>query len=983
MLLLLLANLKLLKGPAVKTFQYHKLHLWWCWVFWVFSPTNSCILCIMATSSCAQKWLSKFGFKVGYLNVCHLLNKISDIHTILSNANNCFHAFGFSETRLIDTVSDHMISVPGYNTIRRDAQAKLETGLVLYVHQSVNYKQINNFDKYGIECIWLQIHLKGTKPMLIGFLYRNPDERIEWFDRFELMMDDVLNHSTDIMLLGDFNIDLLKPHKKWKSLFESYNLSQLINTPTRKTLYSETLIDHIYVTNSYNIIETSVPMFGLSDHFPICLTWSKKGAKIPRCGHKCICFRNYKSFDTQNFLSDLCKANFSDIYQHTDPDEALASWYHTFLSIFNKHAPSKIKRVKFEAKPPWLTDEIHAAIAARDNLLRSNGKDEQFKKQRNKVTAMKRAARKKYFSELISSKKNTKLIWKAINQLSGKPPVSVTPSTGNLSADSINKHFISVAQKTVPVDHTKCNDLLALKDFCESKNIQSKCKFEFISVHEVYKELCLLKQTNSRGLDDLDSKILKISAPIISEHITYIYNLCIEKCHFPKAFKDAKVLPLFKSGDPNDPSNYRPISILSTLSKPLEKHLKGNLQSHFLTHDLFHPNQSGFRKNHSCHTLLTNLIEQWHENINNDLLSGTVFVDFAKAFDTIDHELLLRKLVMYGLCPESIKLVSSFLSDRRQAVLQGSVTSSLMPIKYGVPQGSVLGPILFLVYINDLPLNISISCELFADDTTLHNKGKNASLVCDNLQKDIDKVTKWSELNHMALHPHKSKFMLITTRQKRQNIKSKLPDLKVYDKVLAEVDSHNVLGLSIDNSLSWSAHVSSLSKKISKKVFQLNRIKHLLDEHTRKLFFHAYIQPDMDYASTCWDLASKNCLKRLESLYRRSLKVILLKSSSLLIEDYKKLNILPLNLRCRFNKGVLMYKIMNSLAPPYLYEKFSVKNIRDKSIVVIPRPRTDLFMSSLVYSGSKIWNDIPDYLKKKSSLSLFKTAYQKYLFQML
>ena len=388
-------------------------------------------------------------------------------------------------------------------------------------------------------------------------------------------------------------------------------------------------------------------------------------------------------------------------------------------------------------------------------------------------------------------------------------------------------------------------------------------------------------------------------------------------------------------------------------------------------------------KNHSCHTLLTNLLEQWHENINNDLLSGTVFVDFAKAFDTIDHDLLLKKLVMYGLSPGSLELVSSFLKNRRQAVLQDNVISPFMPITYGVLQGSVLGPILFTIYINDLPMNVSSSCELFADDTTVHNKGKNAELVCKHLQTDINKVMKWSELNHMALHPQKSKFMLVTTRQKRQNIKSKLTDLKVNGKVLEEVNSYKLLGLNIDNNLSWSHHVSTLSKKLSKKVFQLNRIKHFLDHHTRKLFFSAYIQPDIDYASTCWDLASKSCLKPLESLYRRSIKLIPLKSSSLLNEDYKKLNILPLNLRFRFNKGVFMYKVMKNLAPPYLYEKFPVKNIRGKSIIFTPRPRTDLFMSSLVHSGSKIWNELPEHLKQKSSLSLFKKAYQSYLFEML
>ena len=419
------------------------------------------------------------------------------------------------------------------------------------------------------------------------------------------------------------------------------------------------------------------------------------------------------------------------------------------------------------------------------------------------------------------------------------------------------------------------------------------------------------------------------------------------------------------------------------MSKPLEKHLKQNLLSHLTIYNLLHPNQSGFRARHSCHTALTNLIEQWHININNDLLTGTIFVDFAKAFDTIDHKLLLRKLAMYGLSSASLTLMASFLNDRRQAVYQDSKTSSFLPVKYGVPQGSVLGPILFSIYINDLPLHISSSCELFADDTTVHNTGKDVVSVCNTLQLDLDKLVVWTEFNHMALHPQKSKAMFVTTRQKRQNFKTKSTGLKIHDNILEEVNSYKLLGLVIDNNLCWLNHISTLSKKISKKVFQLNRIKHFLDQHTRKLFFYAYIKPDIDYASTCWDLASKNCLKRLESVYKRSLKLILLKSSALEINDYRELNILPFGMSCRCNKSVFMYKIMNDLAPSYLYERFHVKNIRNKITIVSPRPRTDLFKSSLMYSGSKLWNEAPAYLKSKSSLSSFKNAYHRYLFELL
>ena len=548
----------------------------------------------MDTTWRSNKWLHKYGFKIGYLNVCHIQNKLSDVPSILSNQNDNFHLFGFAESRLSSIVSDNIISVPGYNHVRRDCSKKLETGLVVYVHKSVNYKQLCIANKYNIECIWLQMSFKGSKPLVVGFLYRNPEERNEWFDRFELMMEEVYNYSLDVILLGDFNIDLLKPHNTWKQTYDLCNLSQLITEPTRVSSKHKTLIDHIYMSNPNTAIEISVPCYGLSDHFPVCVVWSKKGVRIPKSSHKIVSFRDYKSFNEQDFLTDLSKADFFSVYQLTDPEEALKRWYDTFLPVFNKHAPLKTKRVRQTPKPPWLTEDIAAEIIKRERLLLTTGKDDNFKRMRNIITNMKRNAKRKYYRELISSKKDTKSVWKAVNQLSGKKSVSPSSVGTGLPAELLNQHFITVAERTIHANNTQSNDLTVLRDFCMSKQITSTLDIPYMSVHEVYKELCSLKQSNCTGLDGLDVKILKASAIIISESLTYIYNLCIAKSQFPQALKDSKVLPVFKSGDASDPSNYRPISLLSILSKPIEKHIQNNVLSHLIEFDLFTPKSKRF-----------------------------------------------------------------------------------------------------------------------------------------------------------------------------------------------------------------------------------------------------------------------------------------------------------------------------------------------------------------------------------------------------
>ena len=214
---------------------------------------------------------------------------------------------------------------------------------------------------------------------------------------------------------------------------------------------------------------------------------------------------------------------------------------------------------------------------------------------------------------------------------------------------------------------------------------------------------------------------------------------------------------------------------------------------------------------------------------------------------------------------------------------------------------------MFSLYINDLPLYIKALCELFADDTSLHNHHTNLNTLMNSLQHSISLID-WTEMNHMALHPDKTKFMLITTRQKRQNLVPNLPPLTIKSDVIGEVQNHKVLGITIDNNLSWTPHVNALCKKISTKVFQLSRPKHFVNFLTRKLFFKSHIQSLIDYGSTLWDSTSKSTLKPLHSLHRRALKLILLKQSSLEQDDYNLLNVLPLHTKLKYNKGIYMKK---------------------------------------------------------------------------
>ena len=544
----------------------------------------------------------------------------------------------------------------------------------------------------------------------------------------------------------------------------------------------------------------------------MCVTWSKKGVKIPKIGHKTR-YRCFTSFNEHLFLQDLLSSPLSTVYNKTEPEDALNFWIDSFVSIYNKHAPYKRKRVKSFPKPKWFAKELQEAIYLRD-FLKRHGQHEESKKLRNAINSHKRAAKKKYFQDLLSDKNNSKSTWSAINQLTNKTSNPKHHVNINISAEQLNNHFSTIAEKIVTTNQkSRSNTLDKLREFCFSRNIQGKLDIPLMSVTDVYNALKHLKQSGTRDLDGLDNKILRLAAPIITTSLTYVFNLYITKSTFPNAFKIAKVIPLYKSGDSSNPSNYRPISIVSVLAKPLEKHINKHLLLHLDKYNLLHPSQSGFRKKHSCQTALTSLVEQWLSNINNDEFNGVIFVDFKKAFDVTDHNLLLRKLALYGMSDCVMDLLSSYISNRQQCVSVHAHTSSLSTMMHGIPEGSVLGPILFSLYINDLPLCIKALCELFADDTSLHDHHIDLNTLHASLQNSLDNLIDWTEMNHMALHPDKTKFMLITTRQKRQNIVSHFHPLTVQGIIIEEVQKHRVLGVIIDNNLSWTPYVKSLCKK--------------------------------------------------------------------------------------------------------------------------------------------------------------------------
>ena len=425
----------------------------------------------------------------------------------------------------------------------------------------------------------------------------------------------------------------------------------------------------------------------------------------------------------------------------------------------------------------------------------------------------------------------------------------------------------------------------------------------------------------SAGLDGIGPKILKLSADIISPSLTFLINKSIITGHFPDKLKHARITPIHNGGSTYFPSNYRPISVLCTISKIFERHVPvcSQLYKYLNDRKLLHISQSGFRQGHSCQTALTELIDEWWKYLDNGELVGTIFIDFCKAFDLVNHIILLEKLHFYQIGGTELNWIKSYLSNRKQEVHQGNIISGKHTVKYGVPQGSILGPLLFIIYINDLPLHVEKSnIDLYADDSTMHYHDMCAENINIVLQNDIDAVKAWCNNNSMKINTQKTKCMKICSKGKL--IRSSELCVKIEENLIETVHSYKLLGIDIDLNLEWEDHVNRICKIISSKISLLQKLKDYLPIHVRQIFYTSYILPYIDYCSTVWGEVHKKDSDRITKLQKRAARIILECDMSVPSNFmFSTLKWVPFVEKVKFQKSVLMYKVLHRLVTEYIF----------------------------------------------------------------
>ena len=484
------------------------------------------------------------------------------------------------------------------------------------------------------------------------------------------------------------------------------------------------------------------------------------------------------------------------------------------------------------------------------------------------------------------------------------------------------------------------------------------------------------------GLDDISSLFLRDGADCIIGPITHIINTSIITETVPAAFKEAKVIPLFKKGSTLDPGNYRPVSILNVLSKILERAVHSQLSEYLEKRGLLFENQSGFRSGYSTDSCLIGLTDCIKGELGKGNLVGMVMIDLQKAFDTVDHAILRDKLQSIGV--SSTSWFESYLSNRRQCVEVSGSRSEFLPVTCGVPQGSILGPLLFLVYINDMNISLTCKLSLYADDSALLFAHRDASVIANHLSNELSKCKGWLTDNRLSLHVGKTEALLFGTKRKLKGV-----EFRVHcDGTPVDRKFHvKYLGVLLDANINGSVHAGNLMKVCAGRLAFLYRQSCLLDSKCRQTLCIALLQPHIDYCCSSWYGGLTAALReRLNVVQRKMIRFIygLDNRAHVDSKNLRDLSWLSIPDRVKFFRMSHLFRIRHKLAPGYLLHNFKsisdahTHNTRGSSFNYVLSRELSLSPTSFSFLAIKQWNELPNDIKSISEFRVFKRKLKEF-----
>ena len=853
-------------------------------------------------------------------------------------------------------------------------------GVAIFVTNNIKFNTIDleQFsNEKDLEACALRISL-AQKNLIIVCIYRSPTGDFKYFiKQLEVILNKIYKAQTYIILCGDFNINHLVENNRYnqlQSLLASYNLFSTVTFPTRITSNTSTLIDNIYVNVDSSNYKVSPLTNGLSDHDAQIMEILNLNHVNPKKHYDLT--RKIDNNTILNFINLLSYENWEEVFLDENVNLIFNNFLNNYLRIFNASFPI-IKRKKHMKPNPWLTSGIKISCATKRYLYVSNKHNSNpshkihYKKYCKILSSVIKEAKRMYYDSRIQKADNkAKATWDiiktvSINKTSNKKAGSGEMTNTQKTADAFNLYFSEIAEHLTE-DSVKNNSykrvdpLINLKTNLTAANRVIKLKST--TTHEIDKVIHSLKTKDSHGYNGISTRILKLSAPYIVSPITFIINKMLSSGIYPDRLKYSEVKPLFKSGNATDLAHYRPISLLTSFSKIFEKLIHQRLYYFFDQQNILIKEQHGFRENMSTETDTFSFFNSILEALDSRKTVGGLFLDLRKAFDCVDHDILLTKLKFYGISGKSNKLMESYLKDRFQRVVlndkfANKLTSEWRRIKHGVPQGSILGPLLFLIYINDLPRtldNYAVSV-LFADDTSIIISNTNVHEYKRNLKLAIHETNNWFANNLLTVNYNKTHFLQFFTKKRKE-----VPfQIVTANSLLINSNSTKFLGVTIDSMLTWKEHIMDLSGKLNKAIFAIRAVKTLLSSKSWKMVYHSYFHSVMSYGIIFWGTSpySNNVLR----IQKRIIRIITNSSKQESCRQlYKQQQILTVYGQYIFS--LLMFVVKHR-------EVFSLnsdihdRNTRYNLNLHFPTTNLKMVQRGAFYSGVKIFNHLPTSIK--------------------
>lgn len=798
------------------------------------------------------------------------------------------------------------------------------------------------------------------------------------------------------ILLGDLNINLFEQANDrmyLEQILNSFKLKQVIAEPTRLTRTSSSLIDVICLDDKLKVTETgTMGMYNQTDHR---LTYCKVEFNTPKHVTRSITYRDFRNFNKDQFNTDMEQIDFVSLLQYESTGTRVCAFNDQLREIFDIHAPYRTVQLKHSYKP-YITFTIKEIIKLKDKAFKEYNRTKNTQHKlfyldlKNYLSFAIRSEKKAYMNfEINKINNDSKRLWRRLDQwdIHSKSSYNIPPFLKDVN--EISKFFSNISHLSMTIEPA------TLERYRNTKFSENSCfNFKKVTDDDIYKAFRQLKSKCS-GIDQISFAMLEWSMTYIIDFLKNLINDCLEFGDFPTVWKTALVKPIPKVSNPISFSDLRAINILPILSKLVERLVFTMLIEYISSENILPSVQSGFRANHSTATALSKVTTDIVSGMDKSEAACLVLLDYSRAFDLLNHELLIAKLHYYGISENACLWFLNYLSGRIQIVEIDGVRSAPSNINYGVPQGTILGPVLFSLYTSDLPQSVlHCSVHLYADDTQLVRtfEPSQASRDLQKVNTDLDRILNWSKSHGLSLNTKKSCYLIIGTNSVKNKVQMyNFTTVNICGEIIPQNEFARNLGVTFDTNLNFENHVSKKLGILYMKLKTMYKFKFLLSEKIKFMLIESLLYPQIDYGLTVYysflTLEFKNKLQLAQNSCIRF--VYCVSKFDHITPIYEVNSHLKIESRFMLLFGVFLFKIFKNKQPEYMWnyivprQELHNLNLRNLVRFDIPHHVTKKFECCFAYLAVKLLNSDSYFnLMEGKSLITFRIAYKKYLLEL-